>query len=349
MHRHVFIVAGMAFVVGAENHCRHHEHKSAHINQRRDIVALSSESFLDLAIELPSVTPTLTPSSVADSLSFSQSLFTSTPLVSVPSSYLQTSSAPLVSSTTASTVQNVSSFTSGVPSSGKKGLCYNEPSLTEAFANTGMTWAYNWGASSGGSIVSGAEYVPMLWGASEASGWSSAVQAAISSGSSHVLSFNEPDMSTQSNISAQVAAQLHIANMGDLGSVQVGSPAITNGNSQSPPMGILWLQQFFSACGGQCKVDFVAFHYYADTNLQTLQDHVNDVISTAQANGINQVWLTEWSASGSDDEVAQFITDASAWLNQQASVGRYTYFMCNETILLSGSSLSTLGQAYAAS
>ena len=252
---------------------------------------------------------------------------------------------PVASSTPS---QSAAPITGGGSSGGKKGLSYNTASLTDAFSSAGISWAYNWGASAGGTILSGAEYVPMLWGPGMTSGWSSAAQAAISSGSSHVLSFNEPDLSTQSNISPQVAAQLHIANMGGFGSVQVGSPAITNGNSQSPPMGIPWLQQFFTACGGQCKVDFVAFHYYADTDLPTFQSHVTDVISTAAANGISQVWLTEFGATGSDSDVAAFITSATAWLDQQPAVQRYAYFMCGDGTLLSGSSLSTLGQAYAA-
>ena len=243
--------------------------------------------------------------------------------------------------------QSAAPITGGGTSGGKKGLSYNDASLTDAFSSAGISWAYNWGSSAGGTILSGAEYVPMLWGSGQTSGWSSAAQAAISSGSTHVLSFNEPDLSTQSNLSPQVAAQLHIANMGGI-SAQVGSPAITNGNSQNPPMGIPWLQQFFTACAGQCKVDFVAFHYYADTDLPTFQNHVTDVISAAAAQGISQVWLTEFGATGSDSDVAAFITAADAWLETQPAVARYAYFMCGDGTLLSGSGLSAQGQAYAA-
>ena len=271
-----------------------------------------------------------------------------------PTSFLTSASTALtfgsVSSSVMSSLAPSASSTppSGGTSGGKKGLSYNEASLTDAFSGDGVTWAYNWGSSSGGSILSGAEYVPMLWGSGQVSGWSSAVQAAVSSGSSHVLSFNEPDLTSQSNLTPQHAAQLHIANMGNLGSVQVGSPAVTNGDSTSPPMGTNWLTQFFQACNGQCKVDFVAFHYYADTDLPTFQSYVTNMISVAQQNGVSEVWLTEFGATGSDSDVATFISSATSWLDQQSAVGRYAYFMCGDGTLLSGSSLSTLGEAYAA-
>ena len=272
---------------------------------------------------------------------------TASSMTFAPSSFLTSASAAASSAMSSAWPSASSAPSSGGTSGGKKGLSYNVASLTNAFSGDGVTWAYNWGSSSGGTILSGAEYVPMLWGPGETSGWSSAAQAAISSGSTHVLSFNEPDLSTQSNMTPQQAAQLHIANMGNLGSVQVGSPAVTNGGGTNPPMGTNWLSEFFQACGGQCKVDFVAFHYYADTDLTTFQNYVTNMISVAQQNNVNEVWLTEFAATGSDSDVASFISSATSWLDQQSAVARYAYFMCGDGTLLSGSSLSTIGQAYA--
>jgi hypothetical protein len=217
-----------------------------------------------------------------------------------------------------------------------------------------MSWAYNWGNSPQGTIVSGAEYVPMLWGLNSASSWNAAAKSAIASGSKHLLSFNEPDLSSQSNISPSVAATNHIKYMNPLAGngVQIGSPAVTNGAGTSPPMGVDWLNQFFTACAGNCKVDFVAFHWYAPANsIAYFKQHVQDVIAAAAAGGVSKVWLTEFQASGTDAQVEAFMAEALPFLDSTPAVERYAYFMCATgagDLLTSSSSLSAIGQAYAA-
>jgi Glycosyl hydrolase catalytic core len=278
---------------------------------------------------------------------------------SVPTTFstslLQTTGAGVSTTISSSIPSSAASTAPAAPpppstgSNGPKGLSYNVASLTDAFAGLGMTWAYNWGATPDGTITPGLEYVPMLWGQKTLSGWSSAAAAAISSGSSHLLSINEPDLSTQANMSPSDAAAFHIANMNPFaGQAQIGSPAVTNGVGSSPPIGITWLQQFFAACNNNCKVDFVAFHYYNDASqIDDFKSHVADVISTAAANGVSTVWLTEFGASGSDADVESFLSEALTFLDGQSAVERYAYFMCGDGTLLSGTSLSALGQVYA--
>jgi hypothetical protein len=275
------------------------------------------------------------------------------------------SSAAMSVPTTFATSQVASSAASSaaVPSStggtspstgGQRGLSYNEASLTNAFAGQGMTWAYNWGNSPGGTILSGLEFVPMLWGLNSVSGWNAAAKSAIASGSTHLLSFNEPDLPTQSNIDPSTAATNHITYMNPLSGngVQIGSPAITNSASTSPPQGIAWLTEFFTACAGNCKVDFVAFHWYATaSSFAYFQQQVQDVISAAAAAGVSKVWLTEFQASGTDAEVEAFMAQALPFLDSTPAVERYAYFMCATgagDLVDSSSSLSAIGQAYAA-
>lgn len=269
---------------------------------------------------------------------------TAAPQVPAPPQVLTTFATSLASSVPSSVPP-----ATGGSSSGKKGLSYNDASLTNLFTGDGMTWAYNWAASPGGTIASGLEYVPMLWGLNSVSGWSSAASAAISSGSSHLLGFNEPDLSSQSNISPQDAAANHIKYMNPFaGQAQIGSPAVTNGAGSSPPMGATWMQQFFEACAGQCHVDFLTFHWYNDASqIQDFQNHVQEMISLASQNGIGKVWITEFGVTGSDDEVSSFLSQAMEYLDSQSGVERYAYFMCGDGTLLSGSSLSTLGETYA--
>lgn len=237
----------------------------------------------------------------------------------------------------------------GSSSGGKKGLSYNDASLTNAFSGKGISWAYNWAAGPGGSILSGAEFVPMLWGEKSVGAWPAAAAAAIADGATHALSLNEPDHKEQANMDPQSAAKLHIASMNPLaGQVAIGSPAITNGAGTNPLMGIDWLTQWFSACAGNCKVDFVAFHWYdSASNIAYFKKHVQDVINLAAQNGVGKVWLTEYGATGSDSDVANFIQESSSFLESTAAVERYAYFMVQNGILVNGNSLSTLGSAYA--
>lgn len=225
---------------------------------------------------------------------------------------------------------------------GKRGISFNDASLVSAFGNS-VSWAYNWAATESGNL-GGVEYVPMMWGKDNVDSFASTVGSAT-----HVLSFNEPDLGEQANIDPQTAATLHKQGMQDLvGKVQIGSPAVTNGNSDSPPMGVKWLTQFFTACGKDCPVDFVNMHWYAGAeNFDYFKQCVDDVVTVAQNNGISKVWVTEFAPSGSADAQASFMKQAVAYLDGNAAVERYAAFMASDGTLLSGKSLNSVGSAYA--
>ena len=231
--------------------------------------------------------------------------------------------------------------------SDKRGLSYNDPTLTAAFQGAMVTWGYDW-TSRTGELPLEIEYVPMLWGLGGTSTWTSDATAAIEAGSSHLLSFNEPDIPTQANLSPDVAAVSHILYMNPLSDrAWIGSPAISNGVSDSQTMGIAWLEQFFKACNSSCVVDFVTFHWYSDASqLSDLQSHVENVASIASHNGIDTVWLTEFGVTGTEVDQESFLTSALAWLDEHDQVERYSYFMCGNGTLLDGSSLSGLGRIY---
>jgi hypothetical protein len=240
--------------------------------------------------------------------------------------------------------------TTGLSDGRKKGLAYNYASLTDLFAGKGMSWAYNWAADPSGPIVLGAEYVPMLWGLDKSTSWAKDVESAFSGGSRHALSFNEPDLAIQANIEPSLAAAKHIEYMNPLADrMSIGSPAITNGNQESPPMGTTWLRQFLQHCQGACRIDFVAFHWYdSASNFAYFQQHVWDVINATQAANVDRVWLTEFGASGSDDEVASFLRKAIPFLDSTDAVERYAYFMCGDGLLVNADAISSpIGEAYA--
>lgn len=233
--------------------------------------------------------------------------------------------------------------TGNTGSSGKRGLAYNDASLLAGFDGSKASWAYNWGATSGGTVPSQFEYVPMLWGLKgHTDGWAANAQAAIDSGSSHLLYLNEPDLGAQSNVSPKDAATGWTANMEQFhGKAKLGSPAVTNGGS---PMGITWMTEFLSECSS-CSIDFTVMHWYdSASNFAYFKNYVADFYA---ASGGRPIWITEFGASGSVDEQVAFLDQATAWLDSLDYVERYSYFMVAEGNLVSGGKPSTLGKAFA--
>ena len=90
-----------------------------------------------------------------------------------------------------------------------------------------------------------------------------------------VSSFNEPDLSSQSNLSPAAAATAWRQYMQPFaGKAKLCSPAITNGGA---PMGTAWLDAFMAACT-QCTIDCVAFHIYdSATNVAYFKNYITEI------------------------------------------------------------------------
>ncbi|KAJ9229247.1 CAZyme family GH128 [Paecilomyces variotii] len=228
--------------------------------------------------------------------------------------------------------------------SAKKGAAYNEASLLAAL--TGVSWAYNWNMEPDGTLPPGVEYVPMLWGPKMYSGWSAAADSALSSGSKYLLGFNEPDVASQANMSPSQAASDYKQYMTPYaGNATLVSPAVSN--SGSAGQGLDWMKSFLSECT-DCQISALAVHWYADASLTDyFKQFVNQAIELANQNNIQEVWITEFQATGDDASQVQFLTEILPWLDSQAGVGRYSYFMCSNSVLLTAANvLSQIGQAY---
>ncbi|KAL1310894.1 hypothetical protein AAFC00_001125 [Neodothiora populina] len=234
------------------------------------------------------------------------------------------------------------STSSASSSNGKRGCAYNDATLCAAFESSSqVSWGYNWGQSSSG-LSDSFNYVPMLWGTSSTftSGWADSVK---SSGATHLMSFNEPDLSSQSNISPEDAAAAYKTYMEPYaGTYKLGAPAVTNGANG---MGLDWLSAFLSACDS-CTIDFVSIHWYdSSSNSEYFKDHVSNATSVA---GGKPVWVTEFGCTdGSDSDISSFLETVMPWMDEQDYVERYSYFMASDGILNSGSELSSLGSTFA--
>jgi hypothetical protein len=271
---------------------------------------------------------------------------TSSAVVAVVNTPAAVVNAPAVKSSTsaAAPVVTTETTTETTGDSGKRGLAYNNAALLSRFTSSGtkVSWAYNWGQydDSGTDL----EFCPMMWGLKVdfAETWPKNAQAAIDAGSKHLLSFNEPDLDSQSNMTPQLAAQKHIELMNPFASsAKIGSPAITN--SGAAGQGIDWMKQFFSACGGSCAVDFIAIHIYGvDTNV--FLQHLRDVNAAFN----KPVWITEFAFSGSDDEINSQLATVVDQIENNSTysfVERYSYFFVDN--MVKGDSLSTYGNTFA--
>jgi hypothetical protein len=268
------------------------------------------------------------------------------PIISIPSITLPT--LPITFATSTSSSAAASPTTPSGGSGAKRGLAYNEASFLSAFTGSLSNWCYNWGSTPGGDVPSNLEYVPMLWSDTDSftGDWDSAVSTAKSSGSSHLLSFNEPDLSSQSNIAFGQAASSYMTYMQPYaGSFKLGAPAVTNGDAASG-MGLGYLSSFISSCKDLgCTIDFVPIHWYNDAS--QVEDFKNHVTQAHTAGGNRPVWITEIGASGSTDAQQSFLEEVIPWLDSQDFVERYAYFMVSDGSLMSGSSVSALGKTYA--
>jgi hypothetical protein len=141
--------------------------------------------------------------------------------------------------------------------------------------NNGLTWYYNYGISLTTEYKnltqSEIEFVPMLWGISNATGntFLQNVTSMIAKGRNitHVLSFNEPDVNYTaggSQISPDAAAASWILNFDPLRKmgIKVGAPVVYANES-----GFAWLDKFYTACESRksnCTADFMNIHVFGN-------------------------------------------------------------------------------------
>jgi hypothetical protein len=229
--------------------------------------------------------------------------------------------------------------------SGKRGLAYNDVKLTDCLSSSSkVSWAYNWGSSTPSGLSEGITFIPTLWGpASEFSNsWSENAKSAIESGSTHLFSFNEPDIAAQSNLSPTQAASDHKKYMQPFaGQAKICAPSVSNGGDG---MGLSWLKEFLESCS-DCTIDCINVHWYDSAeNAEYFKKHINDAAELAPG---KEIFVTEFAATGSDDQIVEFLEDVMPFMDSNDAVAGYSYFMVGEGALVSGTEQSKIGQAYA--
>ncbi|KAL8735829.1 MAG: hypothetical protein Q9181_002688 [Wetmoreana brouardii] len=321
----------------------------------------------------PATTPTskpvvisTTPTTVKASTSPTSS--TSTPAAIPPTSTTSKSAYQPSSTSSSSPVGTTGSPVRGRSyGGGKRGLVYDYHSkdYSKFFKDSnkiafGSDWGVNRSPAPGVTLDEGM-FVPTIRvdGGLKNDGWSAAVKALISSGTSMIFSSNEPDNAGQANLSpAQGATVFKNFVKPFEGLASLASPAITNGGGSS---GLGWLENFVGQCG-DCHFDIINVHHYVnrgDVNVDQAVSAVKSYLTKdvaafiakhPQQFGGAKICLGEfWLWNASDDEGADYLKKLLPWLDQNPDVACYQAFgglWTGNFINNAGTGLSKSGQVY---
>jgi len=197
------------------------------------------------------------------------------------------------------------------------------------FETTGkVSWYHSWSTWPTDSEL---EFSPLFWGNKSIQEFNANLPSVMRKTRpkiTAVLGMNEPEIPTQSNLTAQEGAQMWQTYMQPLRStypgIRLGSPA-----PSSSPMGKKWLQDFFTACNGNCTVDFIATHWYG-IDADAFITYLKDMNTTFQ----KPIWITEWACQNyvdfkkqcSQDDVVSFMNKTQTFMDNADFVERYAWF-----------------------
>ena len=228
----------------------------------------------------------------------------------------------------------------------------------QALAQSGASWYYTWSASPavGVSRAGGPRFVPLIWGAANVT---AGTLSEVRGEGPDLLSFNEPDMSGQANMSPAQALSLWPQLMAT--GLRLGSPAVAAGGAT--PGG--WLDQFMSGAAARgYRVNFITLHWYgSDFATGPAVSQLESYLQAVHARYHKPIWLTEFALANfggspqtpSRPQQAAFLTAATAMLQRLSYVQRYAWFGLEATptdgsmgLFRSGPAVTTVGRAFEA-
>jgi hypothetical protein len=243
-------------------------------------------------------------------------------------------STPKPSSTSSNTGGNTGGSGNGGSSGGggggddggvARGLAWaTDDRWVTTIAKGAVSWAYHWADGPISGLPSDVEYIPMYWGLSNKGAWEQRKAEFKTKWPKHILGFNEPDISSQSNMDPQTAANEWIAEIQPFGKqgVTLISPAVA--------FDLNWLGDFITAVQKQGGwVDSPAIHWYGDfRDIDQLKSYITDAFNRWG----KKVWLTEvgiTTKSGPNaGDVQNFLQDLLGFAESSGKVARIAWFGC---------------------
>jgi hypothetical protein len=197
-----------------------------------------------------------------------------------------------------------------------------------ALRKAGVSWYYTWSVSHNGiTTPRGVSFVPMIWGP----GSVTTAQLRQARHAGHVLlGFNEPDMSSQSNMTVSQALGLWPRLMAT--GMRLGSPAVAFGGDT--PGG--WLDRFMhGAKSRHYRVSFITLHWYGgDFRTAAAVSQLRTYLQAVWKRYHKPIWLTEFAlirfgattVFPTPRQQAAFVTAATRMLQRQRYLRRYAWF-----------------------
>jgi hypothetical protein len=245
----------------------------------------------------------------------------------------------------------------------KKGVAFNtsyKASWPERFEALKPFWHYSWNWEYSSSYPEGVQFVPMVWGKSNATQdrISYLNNLAADEKISHVLTFNEPDLEGQANLTVDEA--ISYWSLFETLHVSISSPAT------SAPLNA-WMLEFMEKATAQgLRIDFIPIHIYHKNTAQKFLDLVAEVYQRFQ----KPIWITEFALKDpmatvnqpnrySEQEALDFMKAVLEGLEALPYVHRYAWFDPNAShpnypkvavsdLITETNQLTSLGAFYAA-
>ena len=223
--------------------------------------------------------------------------------------------------------QQILSQSNGHP---KKGVAFNlgyESSWQERFVKLNPSWHYSWNLEYKANYPSGVEFVPMIWGMGGLTQEKIDYLNNLAGDGTikNVLTFNEPDLGDQADMTVDEAIALWP--LLETLSVPISSPAT------SAPLND-WMREFMNkAVSNNIRIDFVAIHIYHKNVAANFLALVEEVYLTYG----KPIWITEFAVRDMDATtsapnryseayVLSFMNQVLSALDELDYVKRYSWF-----------------------
>jgi hypothetical protein len=218
----------------------------------------------------------------------------------------------------------------------KRGIGFNI--LYEAdFAQMkdGISWAYDWGWSGYGSseLTDAAKknsiaYIPMIHGKRDDANWAKYIRdyKKTDADCMYILSFNEPNLTIQANMTPAQAAQKwpDIKALAQELKMKIIAPAMNYGTLPGYNDPIKWLDEFFAQPGVSLDdVDALALHcYFGDA--AAVKNYVECFRKYKKP-----IWMTEFSAGEGEVSIEQqreYMCNVLNYFESDPIIERYAWF-----------------------
>ncbi|MGI5347405.1 glycosyl hydrolase [Streptomyces sp. CA-250714] len=235
----------------------------------------------------------------------------------------------------------------------RKGVGLNPvDGAAQALKDSGASWYHNWTSSSDGiTKPEGVEYVPTIWGPNSVN--DAELNKAAKEGKS-LLTFNEPDLPQQANMTPEQALDLwpRLEKTG----LNLGAPAVAV-DADKPGS---WLDRFMKGAEKRgLRVDFIPVHWYGSDFGPAATDQLADYLKRVHDRYKKPVWLTEYALIDftertprypNEQEQTAFIKSSTKMLEGLDFVKRYAWFALSTetspTGLYNGTTANDGGKTY---